>query len=132
MTQPNTDPLQPQALAPRVRLCTGEVLHKRLRPAKNAFRYGVFFIRVPVRAMTAQTVSLPYRFFRIIVSTCCPSSTKITGMVGNRCPNGSMIYCMPRVSMTLTVKSGCNVFRVSWAMYLTRCHSGFAIAATAL
>ncbi|MFZ6639530.1 DUF1365 domain-containing protein [Undibacterium sp. TC4M20W] len=30
-------------------LCTGEVMHKRLRPAKNAFRYGVFFIRVPVR-----------------------------------------------------------------------------------
>jgi len=24
-------------------------MHKRLRPAKNAFRYGVFFIRVPVR-----------------------------------------------------------------------------------
>lgn len=32
-----------------VTLCTGEVMHKRLRPAKNAFRYGVFFIRVPVR-----------------------------------------------------------------------------------
>lgn len=63
MTQPLSAPLQPQAEAPRVRLCTGEVLHKRLRPAKNAFRYGVFFIRVPVRAMTAQSVSLPYRFF---------------------------------------------------------------------
>lgn len=34
---------------PSVILCTGEVMHKRLRPAKNAFRYGVFFIRVPVR-----------------------------------------------------------------------------------
>ncbi|WP_423679045.1 DUF1365 domain-containing protein [Undibacterium sp. WLHG33] len=63
MTQPNTAPLQPQAAALRIRLCTGEVLHKRLRPAKNAFRYGVFFIRVPVRALTAQAVSLPYRFF---------------------------------------------------------------------
>ena len=32
-------------------LCAGEVMHKRLRPAKNAFRYGVFFIRVPVRQL---------------------------------------------------------------------------------
>lgn len=32
-------------------LCTGEVMHKRLRPVKNAFRYGVFFIRIPVRQL---------------------------------------------------------------------------------
>jgi DUF1365 family protein len=37
------------AIKSAVVLCTGEVMHKRLRPAKNAFRYGVFFIRVPVR-----------------------------------------------------------------------------------
>ncbi|MFZ6744862.1 DUF1365 domain-containing protein [Undibacterium sp. JH2W] len=41
-------------------LCTGEVMHKRLRPVKNAFRYGVFFIRVPVRDI--HRVSMPALF----------------------------------------------------------------------
>ncbi len=41
-------------------LCTGEVMHKRLRPVKNAFRYGVFFIRVPVRDI--QCMSTPALF----------------------------------------------------------------------
>jgi uncharacterized protein len=33
-----------------IMLCTGEVRHHRLRPAVNRFSYGVFFIRVPLRA----------------------------------------------------------------------------------
>ena len=43
----------PHALTslPAIRLCEGEVAHMRLRPAKNAFRYGVYFLRLPMRAM---------------------------------------------------------------------------------
>ncbi|MFZ6872070.1 DUF1365 domain-containing protein [Undibacterium sp. Di27W] len=37
-------------------LCTGVVMHKRLRPVKNAFRYGVFFIRVPVRDINCMSM----------------------------------------------------------------------------
>jgi DUF1365 family protein len=32
-------------------LCLGEVRHRRLRPAINAFAYRVFFLRLPLRAM---------------------------------------------------------------------------------
>ncbi|MFZ6648769.1 DUF1365 domain-containing protein [Undibacterium sp. TJN25] len=42
-------------------LCTGAVRHKRLRPAQNAFTYGVFFLRIPLKASAA--TPLPARFF---------------------------------------------------------------------
>lgn len=32
-------------------LCFGQVRHSRLRPAANAFEYGVYFIRLPLRAI---------------------------------------------------------------------------------
>jgi DUF1365 family protein len=35
-------------------LCFGEVIHTRLRPALHAFRYGVYFIRLPLRSMGQQ------------------------------------------------------------------------------
>ncbi|GGC88523.1 DUF1365 domain-containing protein [Undibacterium terreum] len=44
-----------------IQLCTGEVRHKRLRPVQNAFSYGVFFARLPLRAMQASPAKL--RFF---------------------------------------------------------------------
>ena len=31
-------------------ICFGEVLHKRTKPKKNAFRYPVFFLRIPMRS----------------------------------------------------------------------------------
>ena len=34
-----------------IQLCQGQVRHKRLRPVRNAFSYGVFYIRVPVHAL---------------------------------------------------------------------------------
>jgi DUF1365 family protein len=34
-----------------IQLCLGQVRHKRLRPVRNAFSYGVFYIRVPVHAL---------------------------------------------------------------------------------
>jgi hypothetical protein len=67
MTHPDTTFLNQQTAASTIRLCTGEVMHKRLRPAKNAFRYGVFFIRVSVRALTntttIETIKSGSRFF---------------------------------------------------------------------
>ncbi|MBC3812593.1 DUF1365 domain-containing protein [Undibacterium aquatile] len=63
MTQTDNATLKQQTASPTIRLCTGEVMHKRLRPAKNAFRYGVFFIRVPVRVLTSQTLPVHARFF---------------------------------------------------------------------
>ena len=32
----------------------GEVRHARLRPAVNRFRYGAWFLRLPLRALAAQ------------------------------------------------------------------------------
>jgi DUF1365 family protein len=37
--------------APAIQLCAGEVRHRRLRPVQNAFHYGVFYLRVPVRSL---------------------------------------------------------------------------------
>ena len=48
---------------PAVRLCVGEVTHMRLRPAKNAFKYGVFFLRLPVRAMNTDIDLIHCRWF---------------------------------------------------------------------
>ncbi|MFZ6773421.1 DUF1365 domain-containing protein [Undibacterium sp. SXout7W] len=51
--------------APSIRLLTGEVMHVRLRPAKNAFRYGVFYLRLPMRAMAAAEVQQDSHFFSL-------------------------------------------------------------------
>lgn len=38
-----------------IELCTGQVRHTRLCPVRNAFHYGVFYIRVPVHALDSGT-----------------------------------------------------------------------------
>ncbi|MGV8893748.1 MAG: DUF1365 domain-containing protein [Burkholderiaceae bacterium] len=38
-------------LSPAIQLCFGEVRHTRLRPASHIFNYGVYFLRLPLRAM---------------------------------------------------------------------------------
>jgi len=38
----------------QAQLCFGEVRHRRLRPAPNAFAYRVFFLRLPLRAIGQQ------------------------------------------------------------------------------
>jgi uncharacterized protein len=35
-------------------LCFGKVFHARLRPVRHAFGYGVYFLRLPLRAMAMQ------------------------------------------------------------------------------
>ncbi|OIR08657.1 hypothetical protein GALL_90400 [mine drainage metagenome] len=37
-------------------LCFGSVHHSRLRPARNNFNYGVFFLRLPLRSMEGRTM----------------------------------------------------------------------------
>jgi uncharacterized protein len=48
-------------------LCFGKVFHARLRPVRHAFSYGVYFLRLPLRAMAMQTTpetpSTARRFF---------------------------------------------------------------------
>ena len=39
-------------------LCFGEVRHTRLRPARHAFSYGVYFLRLPLRALAQAPVKL--------------------------------------------------------------------------
>jgi hypothetical protein len=39
-------------------LCLGKVYHKRLRPALHTFNYGVYFIRLPLRAMQQAPIRL--------------------------------------------------------------------------
>lgn len=36
---------------PSPQLCFGNVHHNRLRPARNRFNYGVYFLRLPLRSM---------------------------------------------------------------------------------
>jgi DUF1365 family protein len=38
-------------------LCFGSVHHSRLRPARNSFNYGVFFLRLPLRSMKDRNMS---------------------------------------------------------------------------
>jgi len=40
--------------APKALLGIGQVLHKRLRPARHAFRYPTYFLMLPMRALAAQ------------------------------------------------------------------------------
>ena len=37
----------------RPQLCLGHVMHRRLRPAVNAFVYPVFYVQLPVRDLAA-------------------------------------------------------------------------------
>ncbi|WP_394780099.1 DUF1365 domain-containing protein [Undibacterium sp.] len=57
----NIDMTAGTAATAGIQLCTGQVRHKRLRPAQNAFTYGVFFLRIPLKA--SGTARLPGRFF---------------------------------------------------------------------
>ncbi|WP_076593718.1 DUF1365 domain-containing protein [Herminiimonas arsenitoxidans] len=43
-------------------LCFGKVQHTRLRPVQHAFNYGVYFMRLPLRAMAQQAPSNPVLF----------------------------------------------------------------------
>ena len=44
-------PEAPAAPAARAQLCFGLVRHVRLRPVRNAFAYGTYYLRLPVRSM---------------------------------------------------------------------------------
>ena len=55
----------PLTATPTIRLLTGEVMHVRLRPAKNAFRYGVFYLRLPLRAMASSPMTTGSHFFSL-------------------------------------------------------------------
>lgn len=37
-------------------LCLGQVRHKRVRPFVHAFEYGIYYVRLPLRAMARQAV----------------------------------------------------------------------------
>ena len=39
---------------PQASLCFGQVRHTRLRPVRNAFAYGTYYLRVPVRSLGAR------------------------------------------------------------------------------
>ena len=41
----------------QAQLCFGHVHHKRLRPTVHAFKYGVYFIRLPLRSLANDTFS---------------------------------------------------------------------------
>jgi DUF1365 family protein len=41
----------------RAQLCFGNVHHSRLRPARNTFNYGVYFLRLPLRSMEGKSVA---------------------------------------------------------------------------
>lgn len=41
----------------RAQLCFGNVHHSRLRPARNTFNYGVYFLRLPLRSLEGSPVA---------------------------------------------------------------------------
>ena len=43
----------------RPQLCLGHVMHRRLRPAVNAFVYPVFYVQLPVRDLAAAEKAFP-------------------------------------------------------------------------
>uniref|UniRef100_B1XSF0 Uncharacterized protein n=1 Tax=Polynucleobacter necessarius subsp. necessarius (strain STIR1) TaxID=452638 RepID=B1XSF0_POLNS len=44
----------------QARINFGVVKHQRIRPAKNAFGYGVFTVSIPMRARKANTLLLQH------------------------------------------------------------------------
>lgn len=46
-------------------ICTGRVMHLRLRPAAHRFSVGVFFLRVPMSALTAASAPWPSRWLSL-------------------------------------------------------------------
>ncbi|QYF94397.1 DUF1365 domain-containing protein [Massilia sp. PAMC28688] len=49
MSQPDSAPV----------LCFGQVRHTRLRPVRNAFAYGTYYLRIPVRSLGARGFACP-------------------------------------------------------------------------
>ncbi len=43
--------LPPDPATPQAQLCFGQVRHTRLRPVRNAFAYGNYYLRLPLRAL---------------------------------------------------------------------------------
>ena len=52
--------------APVAQLCFGQVRHKRLRPVVNAFEYGAYYLRLPVRAPRAGCALFSYNRFNLL------------------------------------------------------------------
>ena len=44
-------PDSPRGMAAQAQLCFGQVRHTRLRPVRNAFAYGTYYVRLPLRSM---------------------------------------------------------------------------------
>ncbi|MBC3934110.1 DUF1365 domain-containing protein [Undibacterium sp. CY7W] len=49
----------------QIELCRGVVIHQRLRPAVHAFRYGVFFLRIPLQNLEQQSTDAGCRLFSL-------------------------------------------------------------------
>jgi len=46
-------------------LCFGKVHHTRLRPVRNAFNYGVYFLRLPLRSLEGKTPATRVQLRRV-------------------------------------------------------------------
>lgn len=51
--------LPPELASPSPQLCFGQVRHTRLRPARNAFEYGNYYLRLPLRALGSENFGGP-------------------------------------------------------------------------
>lgn len=49
--RPDLPAALPSAAPAAPQLCFGQVRHRRLRPARHAFQYGMYFIRLPLRTL---------------------------------------------------------------------------------
>ena len=69
-----------------IQLCFGRVLHARLRPVQHRFDYGVYFMRLPLRALQARQ--------RETTLSCEPSSSRLFCE-----PSGSRLFSLNRFNL---------------------------------
>jgi hypothetical protein len=103
----------------------GEVRHRRLRPAANAFAYPTYFLLLPMRACARSPTALARNRFGLLASTTATMATAAT----TRWPGST--NCWREGVPTPTARSGCTPTRACWAMSSSRSASGTATAATA-
>lgn len=110
-------------------LCFGSVYHHRLRPVSNAFSYGVYYLRLPLRSMSRNPVT-PALFSR--------NGLNLLSICDRNYGNGkqALLECIDSILAKAGIhdaraRSGYRLFPVCLATFSIRCPSGFATAPTA-
>jgi hypothetical protein len=103
----------------------GEVRHRRLRPAANAFAYPTYFLLLPMRSLRERPVpALARNRFGLLASTTATMATAAP----TRWPGSTNCCSRRRACRRRRARSGCTPTRACWAMSSSRSASGTATA----